>query len=40
MLKVSGMYVSPVEVEAALVTREAVLEAAVAGVYAGGRAHA
>jgi len=31
MLKVSGMYVSPVEVEAALVTHEAVLEAAVVG---------
>jgi benzoate-CoA ligase len=32
MLKVSGIYVSPVEVEAALVTHEAVLEAAVVGV--------
>ncbi len=31
MLKVSGQYVSPVEVEAALVTHEAVLEAAVVG---------
>ncbi|MEO5699474.1 MAG: benzoate-CoA ligase family protein [Casimicrobiaceae bacterium] len=31
MLKVSGMYVSPVEVEAALVTHPAVLEAAVIG---------
>jgi len=31
MLKVSGMYVSPFEVEAALVTHEAVLEAAVIG---------
>jgi len=31
MLKVSGMYVSPFEVEAALVTHEAVLEAAVVG---------
>ena len=31
MLKVSGIYVSPVEVEAALVTHEAVLEAAVVG---------
>jgi benzoate-CoA ligase len=31
MRKVSGMYVSPVEVEAALVTHEAVLEAAVVG---------
>ena len=31
MLKVSGMYVSPVEVEAALITHEAVLEAAVVG---------
>ena len=29
MLKVSGMYVSPVEVEAALITHDAVLEAAV-----------
>jgi benzoate-CoA ligase len=32
MLKVSGIYVSPVEVEAALVSHEAVLEAAVVGV--------
>jgi benzoate-CoA ligase len=32
MLKVSGIYVSPVEVEAALVTHEAVLEAAVVGI--------
>jgi len=31
MLKVSGLYVSPVEVEAALITHEAVLEAAVVG---------
>lgn len=31
MLKVSGMYVSPVEVEAALITHAAVLEAAVIG---------
>jgi len=31
MLKVSGMYVSPVEVEAALITHSAVLEAAVVG---------
>jgi len=31
MLKVSGIYVSPVEVEAALVSHEAVLEAAVVG---------
>jgi benzoate-CoA ligase len=31
MLKVSGIYVSPVEVEAALVTHDAVLEAAVVG---------
>jgi len=31
MLKVSGIYVSPVEVEAALVTHECVLEAAVVG---------
>jgi benzoate-CoA ligase len=31
MLKVSGIYVSPVEVEAALITHEAVLEAAVIG---------
>jgi benzoate-CoA ligase len=29
MLKVSGMYVSPIEVESALITHEAVLEAAV-----------
>jgi benzoate-CoA ligase len=32
MLKVSGIYVSPVEVEAALASHEAVLEAAVVGV--------
>jgi benzoate-CoA ligase len=32
MLKVSGMYVSPFEVEAALVTHPAVLEVAVIGV--------
>jgi benzoate-CoA ligase len=32
MLKVSGIYVSPVEVEAALISHEAVLEAAVVGV--------
>ena len=32
MLKVSGIYVSPVEVEAALVSHDAVLEAAVVGV--------
>jgi benzoate-CoA ligase len=32
MLKVSGIYVSPVEVEAALITHEAVLEAAVVGM--------
>jgi benzoate-CoA ligase len=32
MLKVSGLYVSPAEVEAALVAHEAVLEAAVIGV--------
>jgi benzoate-CoA ligase len=32
MLKVSGMYVSPFEVEAALMTHPAVLEAAVIGV--------
>jgi benzoate-CoA ligase len=32
MLKVSGIYVSPVEVEAALITHDAVLEAAVVGV--------
>jgi benzoate-CoA ligase len=31
MLKVSGIYVSPVEVEAALITHEAVLEAGVVG---------
>jgi benzoate-CoA ligase len=31
MLKVSGIYVSPAEVEAALVTHESVLEAAVVG---------
>src|SRR5438105_1135257 len=31
MLKVSGIYVSPVEVEAALVSHDAVLEAAVVG---------
>ena len=31
MLKVSGIYVSPVEVEAALVSHESVLEAAVVG---------
>ena len=31
MLKVSGIYVSPAEVEAALVAHEAVLEAAVVG---------
>lgn len=31
MLKVSGQYVSPVEVESALITHEAVLEAAVIG---------
>jgi benzoate-CoA ligase len=31
MLKVSGMYVSPVEVEAALITHPAVLEAGVVG---------
>jgi benzoate-CoA ligase len=31
MLKVSGIYVSPVEVESALITHEAVLEAAVVG---------
>jgi benzoate-CoA ligase len=35
MLKVSGIYVSPVEVEAALVTHEAVLEAAVVGAEDG-----
>jgi benzoate-CoA ligase len=32
MLKVSGIYVSPAEVEAALITHPAVLEAAVVGV--------
>ena len=32
MLKVSGIYVSPVEVEAALITHDAVLEAAVVGM--------
>jgi benzoate-CoA ligase len=32
MLKVGGIYVSPVEVEAALITHEAVLEAAVVGM--------
>ena len=31
MLKVSGLYVSPVEVEATIITHEAVLEAAVVG---------
>jgi len=31
MLRVSGFYVSPAEVEAALVSHEAVLEAAVVG---------
>ena len=31
MLKVSGIYVSPFEVEAALLTHPAVLEAAVIG---------
>jgi benzoate-CoA ligase len=31
MLKVSGMYVSPVEVESALITHAGVLEAAVVG---------
>ena len=31
MLKVSGIYVSPVEVESALITHPAVLEAAVIG---------
>src|SRR5258706_4977775 len=31
MLKVSGIYVSPAEVEAALITHEAVLEAAGVG---------
>src|SRR5574340_144155 len=32
MLKVSGIYVSPVEVEGALITHDSVLEAAVVGV--------
>lgn len=32
MLKVSGIYVSPIEVESALITHEAVLEAAVVGI--------
>jgi benzoate-CoA ligase len=32
MLKVSGIYVSPVEVEAALISHDAVLEAAVVGM--------
>jgi benzoate-CoA ligase len=32
MLKVSGIYVSPVEVEAALISHESVLEAAVVGM--------
>jgi benzoate-CoA ligase len=32
MLKVGGIYVSPIEVEAALITHDAVLEAAVVGV--------
>ncbi|WP_042302919.1 benzoate-CoA ligase family protein [Paraburkholderia kururiensis] len=36
MLKVSGQYVSPVEVEMVLVQHEAVLEAAVVGVDHGG----
>ena len=31
MLKVSGIYVSPIEVESALITHPAVLEAAVIG---------
>ncbi len=31
MLKVSGLYVSPIEVEASLITHESVLEAAVVG---------
>ncbi|HET6598531.1 MAG TPA: benzoate-CoA ligase family protein, partial [Burkholderiaceae bacterium] len=31
MLKVGGLYVSPVEVESALITHEAVLETAVVG---------
>src|ERR1043166_394334 len=34
VLKVSGMYVSPVEVEAALISHDAVLEAAVVGMAA------
>jgi benzoate-CoA ligase len=36
MLKVSGQYVSPVEVEMVLVQHDAVLEAAVVGVDHGG----
>ena len=36
MLKVSGQYVSPIEVEMALMQHEAVLEAAVFGVDHGG----
>ena len=32
MLKVSGIYVSPIEVESTLITHEAVLEAAVVGI--------
>ena len=36
MLKVSGQYVSPIEVEMALMEHEAVLEAAVIGVDQGG----
>ena len=32
MLKVSGIYVSPIEVESALIAHEAVLEAAVVGI--------
>jgi benzoate-CoA ligase len=36
MLKVSGQYVSPVEVEMVLAQHEAVLEAAVIGVDQGG----
>ena len=36
MLKVSGMYVSPAEVESALITHPAVLEAAVVGREDGG----
>ena len=35
MLKVGGIYVSPVEVEAALMTHPAVLEAAVVGAQDG-----